>query len=107
MAIAEDLDVFLSDFGVSVTAGAVSGVGILDMPGESVMGDMVISNGYRLTCRVDSFGWLGYGDLITADGQAYRVQENKQISDGRFCSIELERTTDDGPVEFVFDGDFE
>jgi len=105
--ITEDLDVFLSDFGVSITAGAVSGVGILDMPGESVMGDMVISTGYRVICRADSFGWLSYGGLINADGQAYRVQELKLISDGRFCSIELEKTTDAGPVEFVFDGDFE
>ena len=105
--ITEDLTVFLSDFGVSVTAGAVSGVGILDMPGEAVMNDMVISIGYMLTCRADEFGWLGYGDLVNIDGVGYRVQENMPISDGRFCRVQLEKVDGGGPVEFVFDGDFE
>ena len=111
--IAEDLDVFLSDFGVSVTAGAVSGVGILDMPGQSIMGDMVISSNYRLICRWDEFGDLGYGASVTADGEVYRVQENKQISDGKFCSIEMERVSDAPPwvpgaetVEIEINGDF-
>ena len=71
--ITEDLDVFLSDFGVSVTAGAVSGTAILDMPGESIMDDMVISTGYALTARADQFGELGYGDFVTADGVPYVV----------------------------------
>jgi hypothetical protein len=113
MAIAEDLDVFLTDFGVSVTAGAVSGLGVLDMPGQSIMGDMVISNGYRVTCRWDEFGDLAYGDSVTVDGEVYRVQENKQISDGKFCSIEMERVGDAPPwvpgatdVEIILDGDF-
>lgn len=105
--ITEDLTVFLSDFGVSVTAGAVSGLGIFDMPGQSVMDDMVISNGYRVTCRSDSFGWLGYGDLVNVEGVGYRVQENLPIVDGKFCSIQLEKVDGDEPVEFVFDGDFE
>ena len=38
MAITEDLDRFLADFGVSCTAGAVTAKGILDMPGEVVAG---------------------------------------------------------------------
>jgi len=89
--ITEDLDVFLADFGVSVTAGAVSGVGILDMPGESIMGDMVISSNYQVVCRADEFGNLGYGDQIVADGLTYLVQEMRLISDGRFCALILER----------------
>lgn len=93
--------------GVSITAGAVSGMGMLDMPGEAVLDDMVISIGYRLTCRADLFGWLGYGDLVNVDGVGYRVQENKPIGDGRFCIAQLEKVDGDEPVEFVFDGDFE
>jgi len=89
--ITEDLGVFLADFGVSVTAGAVSGLGILDMPGESIMGDMVISTSYTLTCRSDQFGTVGYGTSITADGSAYRVQENLPIGDGKFCTMQLEK----------------
>ena len=89
--ITEDLTVFLSDFGVSVTAGAVSGVGILDMPGEAVMDGMVISTSYRLVCRSDQFGTVGYGASITVDSGAYKVQENMPIGDGKFCSIQLEK----------------
>ena len=105
--ITEDLDIFLSDFGVSVTAGAVSGLGILDQPGEAVMDGMVISTSYRLVCRSDEFGWLGYGDLVEADGEAYKVQELGLVVDGKFCAVQLEKVTGGGPVEFVFDGDFE
>lgn len=93
--------------GVSITAGAVSGMGMMDEPGESVMGDMVISTGYRLTCRADLFGWLGYGDLINVDGVGFRVQELKLMGDGRFCTLALEQVDGGTPVEFVFDGDFE
>jgi hypothetical protein len=91
MPITEDLDVFLADHGVTVTSGAVSGLGILDMPGESIMGDMVISNGYVVTCRSNQFGTVGYGTSITVDGSTYKVQENKPISDGKFCSLQLEK----------------
>ena len=89
--ITEDLTVFLSDFGVSVTAGAVSGLGILYQPGEAVLDGMVISNGYRVTCRADEFGTVGYGASITVDSGSYKVQENMPISDGKFCSIQLEK----------------
>jgi hypothetical protein len=89
--ITEDLTVFLSDFGVSVTAGAVSGLAILDMPGEAVLDGMVISTSYRLVCRSDQFGTVGYGTSITVDGSSYKVQENMPIGDGRFCSIQLEK----------------
>jgi hypothetical protein len=105
--ITEDLTVFLSDFGVSVTAGAVSGLGILDQPGEAVLDGMVISNGYRVTCRADEFGWLGYGDLVNVEGVGYKVQELMLITDGKFCAVQLEKVDGGGAVEFVFDGDFE
>lgn len=77
--------------GVSITAGAVSGIGMLDMPGVAVMDGMVISTAYQLTCRTDLFGELGYGDTLTADGLTYLVQESKTIGDGKFCSVQLER----------------
>ena len=91
MAFTEDLSVFLSDFGVSVTAGAVSGLGILDMPGESIMGDMVISTSYMLTCRSDQFGTVGYGASITVAAAAFKVQENLPVGDGKFCRLQLEK----------------
>ena len=51
MALTENLDAFLADFGVSVTAGAVSALGILDMPMEVMAGDQVLSTDYTLTAK--------------------------------------------------------
>lgn len=93
--------------GVSVTAGALTGVGIFDMPGEQVMDGMAISTAYSLECDAATFGWLGYGDLLNVDGVGYRVQENMLIGDGSITRMRLEKVADDEPVEFVFDGDFE
>jgi hypothetical protein len=49
MALTEDLGIFLDDFGVSCTAGAVTALGILDMPTQVLAGDMVLSTDYTLT----------------------------------------------------------
>jgi hypothetical protein len=92
MAITEDLDGFLADFGVTCTAGAVTAKGILDMPGEVVAGGMVLSTDYSLTARYANFGTLTHGDSITVDGDAYTVRENRRIGDGKFCEIALQLT---------------
>jgi hypothetical protein len=55
MAFTEDLDVFLADFGVSCTAGAVTAKGILDMPSQIVSDGMVLSTDYTLTARTSNF----------------------------------------------------
>ena len=47
----DDLDLFLQDFGKLVSAGAVTGLGILDMPGQVIADGMVINTDYRLTVR--------------------------------------------------------
>jgi hypothetical protein len=92
MAFTENLDVFLADFGVSVTAGAVSGVGILDMPGELVADGMIITIDYNLRCEASKFGTLAYGASITVGGTAYTIRENRLIEDGVFCEITLQKT---------------
>ena len=92
MAITEDLDGFLADFGVTCTAGAVTAKGILDMPGEVVAGGMVLSTDYSLTARYSNFGTLTHGDSITVDGDAYTVRENRRVGDGKFCEIALQLT---------------
>jgi hypothetical protein len=89
MALTENLDAFLADFGVSVTAGAVSALGILDMPGETVAGGMVISTEYMLTAKTSDFGSLLYGDSITVNGQSYQVREVLLLDDGKFCQLAL------------------
>jgi hypothetical protein len=91
MAISEDLNGFLDDFGVSCTAGAVSALGILDMPSQIISGDMVLSTDYTLTARNADFGGLKYGDPITVAGVNYQVRETRLIDDGAFVEIGLQK----------------
>jgi len=85
----EDLSIFLDDFGVSCTAGAITALGILDMPGETVAGGMVVTTEYMLTAKAADFGDLLYGDNITVDGANYQVRETLLLDDGKFCQIAL------------------
>jgi hypothetical protein len=89
MAISEDLTVFLNDFGVSCTAGAISALGILDMPSQVIAGDMVLTTDYALTARTADFGGLKYGDSITVAGVNYQVRETRLLDDGAFVEIGL------------------
>ena len=91
MALTEDLNVFLDDFGVSCTAGAVTALGLLDMPTQVVAGEMVLTTDYTLTARFADFGGLVYGDSITVAGLIYQVREVRQLDDGAFCEIGLMR----------------
>jgi hypothetical protein len=91
MALSEDLTVFLNDFGVSCTAGATTALGILDMPSQVLAGDMVLSTDYSLTARYADFGVLKYGDPITVAGVNYQVREARQLDDGAFVEIGLQK----------------
>jgi hypothetical protein len=92
MAITEDLDIFLADFGVSCTAGAVTANGILDMPSQILSDGMVLSTDYTLTARTSNFGTLIRGNAITVDSVAYTVRETMLIDDGKFVQIALQKT---------------
>ena len=77
-------DLLLQDFGLSATAGAVSGIGILDRNSELILGGQVVMVDYMLTCRTDQFGTLQYGDDIIIDGVRYDVRhEALRLADGR------------------------
>ena len=90
-------DFLLNDFGSSVTAGAVVGLGIKDEMSDFVLGDRVISINCTLTVRTDLFGGLQYNDLVEHGGQTYRLlHEPLRQADGRFCVMLLEK------VEAVF-----
>lgn len=89
--ITEDLSLFLADFGVTVTSGAVSGMGILDMPSQIVADGMVLTTDYRLTVRTSEFGGLIYGAPVTVDGVNYQVREAMKIDDGQFTELMLTR----------------
>ena len=93
MAFAEDLDVFLADFGVSCTAGATTALGILDMPSQMLSDGMVLTTDYTLTARTSNFGSLIRGDSITVDGTAFTVRETMLIDDGKFVQIALQATS--------------
>ena len=90
--ITEDLDIFLADFGVSCTAGAVTANGILDMPSQILSDGMVLSTDYTLTARASDFGTLIHGSSITVDSVAYTVRETMLIDDGKFVQIALQKT---------------
>jgi hypothetical protein len=92
MAFTENLDAFLADFGVSVTAGAVSALGILDMPMEVIAGDQVLSTDYTLTAKAADFGDLQYGSEVNVNGVPYTVRETRLIDDGQFCQVGLMRS---------------
>lgn len=89
MPLTEDLSVFLNDFGVSCTAGAITALGILDMPGQVIAGDMVVTTDYMLTAKTEDFGGLLYGDGITVAGVNYQVREVLLLDDGSFCQVAL------------------
>lgn len=89
MALTEDLNLFLNDFGVSCSAGAISALGILDMPSQIISGDMVLTTDYTLTARAADFGGLKFGDSITVAGTNYQVRETRKIDDGAFVEIGL------------------
>jgi hypothetical protein len=92
MAFTEDLNIFLADFGVSCTAGAVTANGILDMPSQVISDGMVLSTDYTLTAKATNFGTLIRGDSITVDSVAYTVRETMLIDDGKIVQIALQKT---------------
>ena len=100
MAFTEDLSVFLNtaEFAVPVVAGAVSGLGILDMPSEIIADGVVLTTDYKLTCESAKFGDLIYGAGVNVDGHAYTVRNVSLIDDGAFCEIMLQRTTTPEPA---------
>ena len=89
--LSDDTSLFLHDFGVAVTAGAVSGLGILDMPSEVIIDGQVLSTEYTLTCETSKFGNLLYGASITVAGTAYTVRAAALVSDGVFTQLSLQK----------------
>ena len=109
MAFAEDLSVFLDldGFGVPVTTGAVSGVGILDINSELIINNEINFIDYLLTVPTALFGNLGYGQAVTVDGVSYKFKTKPmRFDDGVFCRIELMKITAEEVPVLILDGDF-
>jgi hypothetical protein len=84
-------DIFLEDFGVTVTNGITTSKGILDMPSEVIAGGMVITTDYALTVKTSAFPTLKYDDALTVNGAAYTVREAKLQDDGAFTIAYLSK----------------
>ncbi len=92
MALTEDLGIFLADFGVSCTAGAVTALGILDMPSQVLANGMVLSTDFTLTAKASDFGSLVRGSSITVDSVSYTVRETMLMDDGKIVQLGLQKT---------------
>lgn len=78
--------------GVSVTAGAASGMGILNRNAELVSDGQVISVEYHLTVETAIFGALQYGDVLTVGSETFVVRQGPMmIGDGTDCFVLLEK----------------
>ena len=92
--LVDDSSLYLADFGVSVVAGDVTGLGILDMPSEIILDNQVITTDYTLTCEAAKFGALLYGSQLTVNGVAYTVRTANLLTDGIFVQLSLQRSTE-------------
>ena len=90
--LSENLDVFLTDFGVPVTDGVTATTGVLDMPSEVIAGGMVITTDYALTIKSSVYPNLLHGDNLTVNGAAYKVREVRLQDDGLFSIVYLSKT---------------
>jgi len=92
---------------VSVTAGVASGRGFLKLNSEVILGGEVTVIDYLLEVLTAEFGGLGYGDTITVEGVAYKVEMQPQRFDaGVWCRIPLIKVTADQVPVLILDGDF-
>lgn len=92
---AENLDVFLADFGVTCVAGGQNFLGLLDQPGE-VLGlgqTEAVSIAYVLTVKTSAAATanLRGGSTVTVGGTAYTVRERLPEDDGAFTRFTLRK----------------
>ena len=92
--IVDDPAIYMADFGVTVVSGAISGVGIFDMPSEMIIDNQIITTDYTLTCAASEFGHLIYGSQVSVNGASYTVRATQLVHDGVFVQISLQRDVD-------------
>lgn len=90
MAITEDLDSFLKDFGTDATFGAETAKVIFDQP-DVILDTLVVSASYIITYKTGVFAGMKYGDDITIDGQGYTVDVIQKMGDGKFTTASLSK----------------
>ena len=88
----EDLAVLFADFGVTATFGSLSAQVVHDMPGQSILGDMQITDDYSITYASTDLAGLNRGSVVTVDGIVYTVREKPlHLDDGRLLKAALKR----------------
>ena len=89
----ESTAVFLADFGVACTSGAVNFKGILDAPDDtlSMGGVNVLSTMYQLTVQASDVqaATIKSGSAISVAGVAYEVRDVLSVDDGVFNTLTL------------------
>lgn len=91
MALAEDLGMFLADFGVVATfEGSVATV-IFDTPDSNILGDRIQTTAYQITYRAADFPTLDHGDWIDVDGAQFSVITTSLVDDGAFKTAALQK----------------
>ena len=94
MALAELLDPLFADFGLPVSAGGITGLGILDAPGVDVANGNVWSTDYSLKVQTAVFGSVLDGATVTVNGLSYQARRDAEpIDDGAISVIWLQRFT--------------
>lgn len=114
---AENLDIFVGDFGVTVYYGSQTALAIFDQPDALVLSQREISREYLITYQASKLVGLSFDDTVyigkapdgwtwdsstvsfdsdipTMDGstaQAYTVLEVTSLEDGAFYSAKLEK----------------
>lgn len=92
MAITENLDPFLADFGVDVTtSGGATFKAIFDAPDEIIAGGMVLSTGYKIVGKSSDVSGLVNGSQVTISSASYLVREVRQVDDGSFSEVFLSK----------------
>ena len=112
--ITEDLDLFFADFGVSFTAGAISGKCIKDMSGFGILDDRIVDPGHVVLVRTDAFNNLFSGISATVAGQPFTIKDAMPVEDGAFSLVALKEAIavtfqlllEDGFALLLEDGDF-
>lgn len=84
----ENLDVFLSDFGVPVAFGEIRGTGIFDSPTVNVL-EYGRSDDYSLLVKSSLFSTLETGSRIYVNGAYYVVRETFLEDDGAFLRVNM------------------
>ena len=91
MAFTEDLNAFFVDFSENVFYDNATYKGILEQPDEIVADGLVMTTDYELTGKTSELGSLVFDDIISVDGDNYKVRQARKIDDGKFCLVSLNK----------------